>query len=262
MNSILCAGKELQELKCGLADCWVLYVIKGEADFISGPNVCRAGAGYAVIINVTSNAVQIKASENFESYVLQIVDADASELARQHMHLMEIPDESISVIHAGKQRNNILAVFQNITAQINNEDAAQELLQELMVRLYRASLKIPAGIQTSRLSIVADLQDRLKREYGKDFTLEGIAAEYRISVSYLSHVFREATGVPIMRYLLSCRINAAKECLEQSVLSISEIAQKCGFHDISNFGRTFRKETGYSPREYRKQFHMAPSLKI
>ena len=253
MNTIFCTGKELRELKRGQADCWILYIASGEADFIEGANICHAGAGFVVVVGLANTDIQIKASKDYASYVLQVRDHEAYDLIRRHMHLMNIADQSVSVIPAGRQQQNILTVFQNLVAQNGDLRVCQEYLQELMVRLYRASLKIVSGIHSSRMDLVADLRKRLKKDYGEDVTLESLAASYRISVSYLSHVFKAAAGMPIMRYLLCCRIDAAKQYLAESELSVGEIAKLCGFHDISNFGRTFKKETGLSPRQYRKQ---------
>lgn len=253
MNTVFCTGKELRELRRGQADCWILYITNGEADFIAGTNICHAGTGFVVIVGLTNTDIRIQSSKDYASYVLQVKNPEAYDLIQRHLHLMKMAEQPVSVIPAGRQQQNILNVFQNLVAQNGNSPVCQEHLQELMVRLYRASLKIVAGVQSSRMDLVSDLQTRLKKDYGEDVTLESLAASYRISVSYLSHVFKAATGIPIMRYLLCCRIDAAKKHLAESELSVGEIAKLCGFHDISNFGRTFKKETGLSPREYRKQ---------
>ena len=125
------------------------------------------------------------------------------------------------------------------------------LLEELLVRLYRVSPKLYTGAQSNRTEIVSSIRTLLETEYRHPFTLGTIAEKYNMSISYLSHVFKEITGVSLMRYLLEIRIRAAKEYLVQTSLPINEIAERCGFNDLSNFGRTFQKETGYSLRRYR-----------
>lgn len=257
MNTIFCTGKELRELKRGQADFWVLYIANGEADFFVGADIFHASAGFVVIIGLTNANIQIKSSKDYSAYILQVKDSNAYEVIHRHLHLMNIADESISMIPSGRQQKNILTVFQNLVSQNNNIAAARELLHELMVRMYRASLRIVSGIHSNRMDLVADLKERLKRDYDQDITLESLAETYSISVSYLSHIFKDATGTPIMRYLLNCRIDAAKAYLAESNLTVGEIAKICGFHDISNFGRTFKKETGLSPRQYRKQHYIS-----
>lgn len=255
MNTIFCTGTELRELKRSQADCWILYVTSGEADFVAGSSIYHAGTGFVVIVSMTNTDIQIHTSTDYASYILQVNDTAAYDLVRRHLHLMNAADSHIIAIPTGRQQNHLLRVFQNLSAQNGNLEAARELLHELMVRVYRASLKIVAGIHSNRMDLVTDLQERLKKCYNEDITLESLAATYRISISYLSHVFKGAVGVPIMRYLLCCRVDAAKQYLTESDLSISEIAKQCGFHDISNFGRTFKKETGHTPREYRNKHH-------
>ena len=55
------------------------------------------------------------------------------------------------------------------------------------------------------------------------------------------------------RYLASLRVNRARHLLETTDLSISDIAQTCGFYDHSHFVRVFRRERGVTPGEYRQQ---------
>lgn len=258
MISAFHAAADLRELKRGLAENWIIYVTRGFADFTAELSTCRVDEGRILIITNGNRDVQITANEDYESIVLQIRDPEATEIIRPYLHLMEIYDGNMNVVSTGGQHSTIQAVFQNLLARMEenptDDQKLQDLLQELMVRLYRASMRVPVGMYSNRLEIVTDIQNRLKKEYGKDFSLESIAAHYDLSVSYLAHIFKEAVGVPMMRFLLCCRVDAAKEFLTQTALAINEIARRCGFHDFSNFGRTFKKETGFSPREYRKRF--------
>ena len=257
MNTKFYTGNELQKLQPSQANFWMIYVANGEVDFVSGDNMCHAPTGCVVIVGTTSSDVQLFSDKNYTAYTLAVKDENACDLVNQHLRMMNLADTAMCAIPAGRQQSNILAVFQNLVAQNGNLDASLKLLQELKVRLYRASLKIVAGIHNNRMDLVTDLQERLKNHYGEDVTLESLATTYQISISYLSHVFKAATGIPIMRYLLCRRVDAAKQLLIESDLSVNEIARQCGFHDISNFGRTFKKETGCAPRDYRKQHNNA-----
>ena len=57
-----------------------------------------------------------------------------------------------------------------------------------------------------------------------------------------------------MRYLIDCRLAAAKKYLAETDLEIGKIVDLCGFSDNSNFSRMFRSATGVSPTGFRRQF--------
>ena len=250
----LCTGKELANLQFGSADYLIVYVVKGEVQLATLPESRRVTADRVMLLTRGSGAVQLQASEECECYILPIQDLRSSHLVQHHLALMGAQDRVVSVVDASKQKGGIFAVFKNMAAlpeeSLEHSEALQGMLQELMVRVYRASLEVPA----KALVMVAEIRKRLDEEFYQEFSLEMLATEYRTSVSYLLHAFKKIHGMPIMRYLLNRRILAAKEYLEHSAMPIYDVAKQCGFHDISNFGRTFKKETGYSPRQYRKQF--------
>ena len=73
-----------------------------------------------------------------------------------------------------------------------------------------------------------------------------------MSKSYFLRLFRRYMGTTPYNYLVNFRITQAKELLVITDHSVSEIAQKVGFGDASNFSTRFAKATGQSPLQYRK----------
>lgn len=252
---VLEADGTTQCLPRGSADYWIAYIRAGEAEFMIGAHRCCAAPDQTVIIAMGNQDVQIKPSENFKANMIGIDDFSSSELMRHYCLLMDFSNEVLNVITVGKEAKNIETVFRNMQMIDDNDEITQRcLLEELMIRLFRTNSKMQAGACASRTELVSNICQRLEKEYNKDLSLAEIAKEYGISISYLAHLFKNTTGVPIMRYLLNCRITAAKSLLTQTVTPIKEITEKCGFKDSSNFGRTFKNETGYSPKQYRQQY--------
>ena len=82
--------------------------------------------------------------------------------------------------------------------------------------------------------------------------IQDVAKECFLSVSYLSKIFKEQTGVSISNYIISRRIDLAKKELSETAKSIEAISQELGFYDIQHFSKTFIQKIKMSPREYRK----------
>ena len=65
--------------------------------------------------------------------------------------------------------------------------------------------------------------------------------------------FKSATGCSPIQYLTKLRISRAEELLTGTMLSIGEIADRCGFSDSNYFCKTFHRHTGMSPRQFRQK---------
>jgi AraC family transcriptional regulator len=82
--------------------------------------------------------------------------------------------------------------------------------------------------------------------------LQEVARECRLSVSHFSRAFRRTMGVAPYAWLLTRRIDLAKEKLRDRQLSLSDVALACGFADQSHLTRLFRRMVGVSPGAWRR----------
>lgn len=82
------------------------------------------------------------------------------------------------------------------------------------------------------------------------FGLEDIAQEAGVSVRHLHRVFLDATGLAPYKYVLTRRVERAKELIQSSQLSLAEIALAVGFCDQAHMATTFRKIAGASPTRF------------
>lgn len=94
--------------------------------------------------------------------------------------------------------------------------------------------------------------DYIRVHYAEKLTLQQLADKAGLSTSYLSGHFSKEAGMTISSYVRKTRINHAKLLLQYMTIPVTEIAYQCGYQDISYFIKEFRKETGCSPVEYRK----------
>ena len=93
---------------------------------------------------------------------------------------------------------------------------------------------------------------KIARDFAEPLDCAALAALCGISISSLNRLFRETTGRSPMQYLSDTRIEYAKNELTRGTLSISELAEQCGFADIYTFSHAFRRATGTSPSAWER----------
>ncbi|MCC2686736.1 MAG: transcriptional regulator, AraC family [Paenibacillaceae bacterium] len=95
----------------------------------------------------------------------------------------------------------------------------------------------------------------MEKHYRSLVTVEELASRTNLSVSYFHRIFRETYGTAPLQYMISIRVDIAKDLIRSGLYSIGEVAEKVGYDDIYYFSRIFKKTTGLSPTEYYKSFH-------
>lgn len=91
----------------------------------------------------------------------------------------------------------------------------------------------------------------LNSHYAEPLDMEQLCAQFGMARRTLQRAFSQYTGVSPQQYLSLLRLLQAKYFLCFSGLSVGEVAQKCGFGDISHFSSAFRKQFGISPNQCR-----------
>ena len=93
--------------------------------------------------------------------------------------------------------------------------------------------------------------------FNEKLTLEDLGKLVGLNPCYLAELFRKEMNVTFGTYLTDLRIATAKALLTRTEYSFSKIAYSLGFCSQSHFCASFRKLTGFTPREYRREFYNA-----
>lgn len=113
------------------------------------------------------------------------------------------------------------------------------LVREHAVRDY------PPAVQKCLLHIQMNLSD--------DLSLSALAKRQGINPSYLSDLFRREVGQTVTEYVTDKRIEHAKYLLRITKLQVQTVAQHCGIPDVNYFSKIFKRSTGRTPKQYRKE---------
>lgn len=99
-----------------------------------------------------------------------------------------------------------------------------------------------------------DMLEYIHMNYSNNISLDDIACSVHISKSECCRFFKKHLKTSPFLYLIQYRIIEASRLLQNTTKLITEIMDLVGFNDPSYFTRTFKRFTGYTPSQYRKQF--------
>ncbi|MGN6416493.1 MAG: helix-turn-helix domain-containing protein [Pseudobacter sp.] len=94
----------------------------------------------------------------------------------------------------------------------------------------------------------------MNQHFQNVITLADVAKKANMSEVSFSRFFKQRTGNTFIDSLTEIRLGHASRMLIDTSHSVSEIAYRCGFNNMSNFNRIFRKKKGCTPKEFRESF--------
>ena len=131
----------------------------------------------------------------------------------------------------------------------DKNDRILQSLYELILQIVEEQIKLPPEDP-----MIERLKQRLMLSFNDpECSVTAILHDMGYHPDYLRRRFSKETGLTPNQYLTSLRITHAKTLLEQKEMkhiSVADVGVLCGYYDPHYFARIFKKETGYSPKEY------------
>ncbi|THF75015.1 response regulator [Cohnella fermenti] len=129
---------------------------------------------------------------------------------------------------------------------------------------FRAALQTAAREQLGELKnmrqenrVVETVKTYIQGHYIEELELQRLADIVFLTPSYLSKLFKTATGETITDYVISVRIEKAKETLSKHPeMKTYEVGERVGYSDPAYFNKVFKKVTGFTPKEYRDRVRL------
>ena len=237
------------------------YISEGRCSVFIGQRAYRLEAGdFALIPAGTLHKTDFTSQGQNTKYVISFSVETAGKI-----DAFLGSDISETAIRAGKVRapvqrqEAVLLLVNRMLHEFENQPPFGKglcltLLAEILISLkrYRAGEEEFAGADDPVHGRMREVAAYLCEHAAEPVTLTDVAAHFAVSPSHLSRVFHQETGFGVREYLVHYRIRQACELLLNTDLSVTRIADQCGFSDSNYFGDAFKKATGLSPREYRK----------
>ncbi len=189
-----------------------------------------------------------------ELYISQLVETGRMDA----VVLKQFNQDFLQIVYSLMEQKNIqahlifsdpfsISLFEKATNSVYD---TMEWVRHIILRVKDYSTKLEDS-----LSVIDKVKRYISLHIGEELSREDIASYVYLNPDYLTRLFKKETGQTITEYIQSERIESTKKLMETTSLSVSKIAEKMGYSNFSHFARMFRKNTGLSPLEYKKQYH-------
>lgn len=224
--------------------------------FFHRPGTSRSVAGngtdnFNVLIlsfGCTSKAMDVLPYECVQ--VPTILKSTLSKIIRECRNAFYLP-----IIDKG-----VLEIQAKPTTLIGSRQLIKIYLEELLILIMRKEYKKSESDVLSLLTskefdqdnIAASIESYLKENLDKKLTIANICKAFNYNKTYICTNFKKTTGYSIIEYLNLAKIERAKDMIREDSYSLSEISESLGFSSPGYFSKIFKKITGFSPLEYKR----------
>ena len=137
----------------------------------------------------------------------------------------------------------------DLSAEINSSRLIVDILSIILEDI-QSSHEALTPLQQKMVEIRQYLDDN----YIEKFSLDDLSEYFFLSKYHLCREFKNFFGISPNQYVIAKRITMAKRLLRFSDMTLEEIAEKCGFYDISYLNRQFKNSEGQTASEFRKKW--------
>lgn len=135
-----------------------------------------------------------------------------------------------------------------LSFRVLSREKSSSLLKALICDIHQSSIKA----STTSFDAVNRVIDYINQNLDMQFTNKELADMANYHEYHLNRLFLQTTGLSIHKYILKQRIEEAKRLLQNTELSVSQIAEQIGFQNSAYFSNYFKSIIGMTPLQYRK----------
>mgnify|MGYP004607004969 FL=1 len=167
-------------------------------------------------------------------------------------HLMISPEIKDTVKEQCEQLAGVYAAEidkseSKITSQIRKKIILLQFIHELWKKGF-----IVENDTTGRNTVEKEMISYIQQNYTGKILLREFGEQFHLSEKYISRYFKEHFHITLSQYVTYLRLEHAKQMLQETDISVTEVAMQSGYQNISYFIRSFKKTYGVSPLKYRK----------
>jgi AraC-like DNA-binding protein/mannose-6-phosphate isomerase-like protein (cupin superfamily) len=247
----------------------MVYIKKGSAVFEIAGKPAHIGPNDIIIIKPNQlHKFIVKSEAGCEFIVLNFkftnqVGGEISETSLEDfLNFVSSKETGAFISLKVSQKNEIITLLNRILKERDSTEIGSDFLNYLFVmelfvfisRALKMEWESSIKYKSPKLKELIEISAKfINNNFEREISLGDIAKFVFLSPSYFTRAFKEEMGISPISYLLKVRVSRAKELLGETDLKISDIALSVGFSNQQRFNEIFKKYSGHTPLQYRKQ---------
>lgn len=247
----------------------VIYIVKGKGTFLIddeeylvsegdivyiSPRLIHSGQAidnnnFITICYVIDSSYLLSANGeyNTDKYISSLMDTKITQT------LIKSKDPGYKKIKNALHMIDLCTVEKGIAYQLEIKMHLYSFFAQLYKNGYLA-VSSSRTLDRENEELVKKAINYIQSNFSKQLTVNEIAKHVGLSPSHFMNVFKQHTKVTCIKYINSFRLNIAETILKETDESVLQIAQDCGFNNLSLFNREFKKAYFTTPTQYRKNY--------
>lgn len=222
----------------------IIYVMEGQMEVEYGGKIFQVGENEAVLLDFREPHSYRAASGRLDKWEMLFKGNEAeawySLITEEEKHCFKV---------IGKLKRTLENLMEELEKPVPQDHTISLLIHKMFCNM----------VDQNAVTLSPPVEEAVRfmnSHFGSPIQISEISEHVSLSRYYFTRLFRKETGRTPNEYLAEVRINYAREMLAEKILSVSEIAERCGFTNTSHFTRFFREKTGQTPAAFRKSFSL------
>ena len=228
------------------------YLVSGETKYFVGDDIFHLLPGDFIF--VPRLIIHKTDSENClhnERILMSFEDGIFDESTR--FVLNELSECKLIHIPPGKAYI-VEELLRKLQLEVNREDTYKDPMLklytlELLTLLCRLKYDYAPQVSESE-QLIHTIAEYIRTNYSQDLSLPVLSKRFALSESCLSRKFKAVSGMGLNEYITSVRIHNAEQLLSKGELSVTAVAEQCGYSDSNYFASVFKRIKGTTPVKY------------
>ena len=185
--------------------------------------------------------------------LFSLFDNSGISLPAIRQHCIRFASAAMSALYKASSEIASNIVNPEFLKKLGNCQSSSALCDIITLFSINISHRIQECLQQKNAGIVNRIKAYVSENIAQTITLEILSEVAELSPNYISTLFYKETGINFKDYLISVRIDKAKELLKNTQLKIYEVANAVGYEDTRYFSDVFCRNVGCLPSQYRKR---------